>query len=1240
MKIWITIKQQINKYRSIIRKWFSDNQNKVTKLPYKPLSPTDNAEDCEVYFNALSWALSNKKQIKNIAISGPYGSGKSSILQTFIKNEEQQSIKNKNWFSKKNHFLNISLATFEVPKNTKTAARDEVLENTKTVTQDKENEHSINNDTQRLIELSLLQQLFYRETNSRTPDSRLKRIHRQKSWKLLIQTIATMIFAISIITLFQPQKLDLFFNFESEIFSSDIAKYIALIAFIILVFLIIYKSSRSIIGLSIKKLNLQGAEIEIDKSISKSILNNHIDEIIYFFEATNYNVVIIEDLDRFGDSEVFTKLREINLLINNSKKIDRDIVFIYAIKDDMFQDKDRAKFFDFMLPVIPIVNFSNSGDRLKKMLEGLSTKIDNELIDDLSLFIDDMRLLYNIMNEFHVYATKVSNQLDMNKLLAIIVYKNLFPKDFTDLSENKGELFNTINSKNRYIQEAVSEIEKEIKSIKERLRESDAYFTSNIKELRTLYVSKVCDNIFDKKIMGLKDGDNIVNTSYFTSNENFVKIKKGGIEYYYYDNYYGRTATIYSFNFNDVEKQVNPNFTYDQREKIIIDKQSKNNNDLKKEIIELQAEQNSIKKSSLKQILSEGKIKVNCDDIKKGELIDILLRNGYINENYLDYISIFHEGALSKVDYQFLINVKRELAPQFDYVLHKKEELLKRINIFTFEKECILNFEIVDSLLEGNYENEIDVLFKQLSNEHETTIRFIDEYIDRAKFQDVFVIKLCSYWQNIWRYILSESSFTDERKEQYFLLIMKYAKIEDLKEIFNENDSYIANYRDFFIIDMDNKVRRGLVESLGIVFNTINSESPKEDLMFLMNNCYYEINIEMLKAIIPEDKFDLEKFRTQNYSYLRESDLNSIVTYIEENINTYVEKILIGIADNTKENIDSYTLLLNNSDLKLELKKKLIQKNEIIINDISTITGIEEAHSLFHYSKVKPTWDNIQAMFANDSDLLSTSVITFLNQDNNAIALSKSRMTTTINEDGVQAYSKLCKALIHEKSINDVSYKLLLQSIPWRYNNFDPSSITTERMKVLIESNKVQKVVAGYDFLRLNYKDLNIQLIENAPDKFIEQVDQIVIDTSDMELLLSSSKISKEMKFRFINSVDESIIVNSIDNAKFVLDNVLLDSNQYSVSDSLKVQLIKKKELSKIDRIKLFLRIHNYLDNDEIILLLVSLGSPYDEIANSKKSPKIQRNKLNEDFMKILIQKDIIISYSNKNDQIYHSTKK
>ena len=248
-------------------------------------------------------------------------------------------------------------------------------------------------------------------------------------------------------------------------------------------------------------------------------------------------------------------------------------------------------------------------------------------------------------------------------------------------------------------------------------------------------------------------------------------------------------------------------------------------------------------------------------------------------------------------------------------------------------------------------------------------------------------------------------------------------------------------------------------------------------------------------------------------------------------------------------------------------------------------------------------------------------------------------METVANEDGVSIYSKLCEALIHEKNINDVSYKLFTQSIPWCYNSFDSSSISHERMKLLIESNKINKVVAGYDFLRQNYKGLNVQLIAKAPDKFIEVLDQLKVDTSDMEKIITSSQLSIEMKFRFVNAVDEDVIIGSICNSKFVLENVLKNSNKYYIRESLQIQLIHRVGLPVTDRIKLFLQIHNSIDNDTIKTFLISLGNPYDEIANPKKSPKIKRNSLNSVFMNILIQKGIITSYSEKTNQVYHSKK-
>lgn len=1207
-----------NIWKQVIRRLPFENKKGKKQLPYIPLSPTDSAEGCDVYLEALSWALSNKKEIKNIAISGPYGSGKSSILQTFIKQEKQ-----KRRLLNKNIFLNISLATFEVPK--------------KNNGQKTGNSLAHNSDTQRLIELSLLQQLFYREKNSKTPDSRLKKIQGLKSWELLLQTTVTMFFIFSFVVLLLPKEMDLLFNLESAFFTNSITKFIALTVNVVILFIFLYKSSRSIISLSIKKLNLKGTEIEIDKNISKSILNNHIDEIIYFFEATNYNVVIIEDLDRFGDSEVFTKLREINLLINNSKKVKHDVVFIYAIKDDMFSDKDRAKFFDFMLPVIPIVNFSNSGDKLKTMMKGKSFKIDDDLIDDLSLFVDDMRLLYNIMNEFYVYATKVNKQLDMNKLLAIIVYKNLFPKDFTDLSENKGELFKTINSKYIYIEEVVFEIDKQLNTLKERIRTSEAQTKIGINELRIIYNCKVAEKI-GSNFSAFRVQNERYKISEFTTDAFFNIIKSGRVEYYYEDwsNNRGSYSTI-TYDFKDLEKEVCTNLTYNQREAILLDK--KNINTLKDELQNLITKRESIRKSKLCDLISKRKITIESNKDKRKEVIDILLRNGYINENYLDYISVFHEGTLSKTDYQFLINVKRELQPQFDFSLNKKEELIKRINQYTFEKECILNFDLIDSLIINKHTDKIDKLFKQLANEREITIKFINEYIDRSKCQNEFVKQLCTYWNNIWRYVRYEPSFTDERKEQYFILILNYADINDLYNIFDKNDNYIANYHNFFITSIDNEKRQNLVEHLDIIFKTINPDSPVQDLVFVRQNNYFELNIEMLKIVIPKDKFEQESFNTRNFSYLKRLGLNDIVKYVEEEINTYVEKILLELKDNTKEELKEYIILLNNPKLDIKLKERLILQIDTIVNDISTITGLDEAHLLFQYSKVTPIWENIQAMFEKDNNLLSTSVITFLNEDKNAIELSNKNMSTVTNEDGVKVYSKLCRALIHEREINDEAYKLFTKSIPWHYSSFEPGLISSERMKVLIECNMVASSVATYDFLRLNYKGLNVYLIEKTPEKFIKELEQINVDALDMEKIIQSSKLNTEMKFDFINTVDEEVITGNTYNSKFVLEKALKSSNTYHICESLQIKLINKVELPVYDRISIFLQIHDSLDNDTTKTFLISLGRPYAEIANPNKSPKIERNALNNAFMNILIQKGIIVKYSEKNDQVYHSKK-
>jgi len=267
---------------------------------------------------------------------------------------------------------------------------------------------------------------------------------------------------------------------------------ISLVALCIL-FYYFYKLVQFSWNLQLSKLNLKNGAITLSKQEKASILNEHLDEIIYFFEVTSYNVVVFEDLDRFDTTEIFIKLREINNLINNAKQIGRRIIFIYAIKDDMFIDKERSKFFDFLIPIIPYINPSNSEAKLKDKfkIQIETKKLDTHFIDDVSLYIDDMRLLLNIYNEYIIYQENLNTQnLNHNKLLALIVCKNIYPSEFAKLHYREGLIYELFAHKSFYLQESIKKLNDEKQKNNKQLEVIEKENLQSLEELRLLFIGR------------------------------------------------------------------------------------------------------------------------------------------------------------------------------------------------------------------------------------------------------------------------------------------------------------------------------------------------------------------------------------------------------------------------------------------------------------------------------------------------------------------------------------------------------------------------------------------------------------------------------------------------------------------------------------------------------------------------------------------------------------------------------
>lgn len=1179
---------------------------------FEDFTPIILADKDDKYSGIINYAVENPNT-KNVALTGPYGSGKSSILKTF-------EYKYPNY-----KYLNISLATFD------------------------EKEHQLKE-----IEYCILKQLFYKVEQNKIPESRFKRIVNQKNVE--IKAIFIFLWLISLIYFFKPNLLKDIIKILACDFYSKIGNVFYTLYFLGGSIYFLYKTMGFVLNFKLTKFSFQDTEIENGDDKKSVNFENEIDEILYFFEKNPFNIVFIEDLDRFKNTEIFIKLREINYLINNYDPIKnkRKITFIYAVQDDTFKEDERAKFFDFIVPVIPVINYSNSSTELLENINIKKDKIPKSFIKQVARYLSDKRTLISINNEYKIYKKIIGDDLDKRKLLAMMIYKNVEPTDFDNLNSQKGYVYSVFNESYNLIKSSIDTIDKKIIKKNTEIQRSKDEMIHDVNELRGLYILKAFEMLNEPIQNAVKSID--INSSQFTisqllTDDNFVLFSKLiKINFYIYNSYFARYDKQNSdISFKTLEAEIGQ---YSERLEAIENKKNTKINQFKKEIEILEIEKQVLRTKKIKDIVAEdyfqkcldtleAKESINVKEIIDGkeiiitkentihykiqniELINYLIRYGHIDDSYSHYISYFYPGTITKEDNDFLKSFTNNNPLPYDFKLQEIESLFPDILDSDFSREEILNFSLLDYILERkNTERQLDQIITLLSTKIQKPTNFIDEYLTYTVEgnKKLFLKALCKYWknpnQNIWEEIVS--NFSDDKCIYYLNLMFSTLDFDTIKalNIRDNLSNYISEIESIdSFVNIDTEITAFILET-NLKFKNLDNQGSKVIFDFIYDKNSYEINektIELFVSLYKQNEVSTELFKEANYTTIKNSGASKLIKYIDLNIEFYIKTVFLRLENNCNESEKTIIELLNDNyeDFGPELTIEIINKNQTPIQDISKITHTELWTTLLQEDKIAVSWDNLLHYFKEKKsfdDVLDNYL------KNNYIQLGTEQMNPDFDEENPILVQNFSEDIINKTSIeilNSLSENTLTTYV-YLDGEATFSGLLIDKMKILIKKKIILLSPENYSFIENEFTDLLLIFLETNSDKFIEEVGTYELDSSIMSKLVDSKVFTQEQKMIVIDHIPDSVLIEDEVISNKVC-NLLANSRKTTVSNDLLRELLRQSQ-SIEDKIKLFNKYQNDIDYSELKSIIQILGYPYSEIVEGKH-PKIENNEYNREFI-------------------------
>ena len=763
----------------------------VASIQLLPLTP-EYKQSHEVYWKAIETALAGKDRgkIRNIALTGSYGVGKSSILQKVAETHR---------------VVPISLSTLGLS--------DEAADSESKAAASKTNR----------IQKEIVKQLLYREEPAKMPGSRYRRMERFKFWQALWVAVLVA-FPISLVFYLSgwAERLSALFKPYVDLGNAVHLLVLGATSVFVLVSEALFHNR-----IRVERLSAGAATISLSPA-STTFFDEYLDEIVYFFDVTRHDLVIFEDIDRFDEPHIFETLRALNTLLNGAQQLKgQNIRFIYAIKDSIFDAlgtravreggdpgtypqidaaieelarANRTKFFDLVIPVVPFITHRSARDLMVRVMDEIEHDVSPQLIDLAARHLADMRLIKNIRNEFVIFREKIIFDeesvpgLNENQLFGMMLYKSTHLSDFEAIKDGRSKLDRLYAEGRKLVAVNIRTLEQEWREIQQRITNLDSVAKRSERlgdallqyiERLTRHVSVPAHATRTITFAGQTRADDDLQSAdfwhEFIEANRALEVRTSGPQGQTYQLSISRADasdvlgdSLSLRDWQDGDKANLEELLTEIRENVDTLSHADMDTLMKREEFRLESSESVLR--SFRQI---------AEEYLDSELAQQLVEAGYISKDFTLYTSTYYAERVSSQATNFIIhNVDRNIAdPYFALTPEDVEAVLRERGETVLRERGLYNIDVLDYLLERNSPN-VNILINKLVGFGDEEQSFVQAYLAGGTQQTDLIRKLADRWRPIFSFIISEAEVNETTRLQ--LLNVAVTTMSD--EV-----SYVAN---------------------------------------------------------------------------------------------------------------------------------------------------------------------------------------------------------------------------------------------------------------------------------------------------------------------------------------------------------------------------------------------------------------------------------------------------------------